>query len=200
MSKIDQHYEAVKGIIRNRERVKDLAEVFTPPHIVSMMIDLLPEDAQSPESTYLEPSCGNGNFLVEILARKVRALELRGESELGHSYELVAALATITGIDISAENVKEARNRLWSHAFGWHVYLTGLEPSQGWATRVLGVLSLKIVEGDFLKGNFEVHDVKVMPWGQIISRPQLLSDMIPHEEREAATKKKKKARKKAEKA
>lgn len=62
-------------LTKSRERVKKYAEVYTPRWVVDKMCDLLEQEADSdafaPEKTFLEPSCGNGNFLVVILARKL---------------------------------------------------------------------------------------------------------------------------------
>ena len=60
-------------IIKSKQRVKDFAEVFTHTHIVKDMCDLIPEEVwNNIESTFLEPACGNGNFLVEIYERKLK--------------------------------------------------------------------------------------------------------------------------------
>lgn len=92
-------------IIKSKQRVKDFAEVFTPSHIVKDMCDLIPDSVwDNIESTFLEPACGNGNFLVEIYRRK---LEICKDEKDG-----LKALASIVGIDIQADNCKESRKRL----------------------------------------------------------------------------------------
>lgn len=96
--------------IKSRARVKELGEVFTPPHIVCKMLDLIPQDKlQDPLSTWLEPACGTGNFLIEILKRKLSYTT--GEST---TYAL-KCLSSIYGIDISPENVHESRDRLYRY-------------------------------------------------------------------------------------
>lgn len=92
-------------IIKSKQRVKDFAEVFTPSHIVKDMCDLIPDSVwDNIESTFLEPACGNGNFLVEIYRRK---LEICKDEKDG-----LKALASIVGIDIQADNCEESRKRL----------------------------------------------------------------------------------------
>jgi ubiquinone/menaquinone biosynthesis C-methylase UbiE len=91
------------SLIKSKERVKDLGEVFTPPELVNEMLNKLPPDCWEPEKTFLEPACGTGNFLVEILKRKLDA---------GHTP--LQALSTIFAIDIMDDNVKESRKRLYS--------------------------------------------------------------------------------------
>lgn len=60
-------------LVKSSERVRDLGEVFTPAATVEEMLDLLPDSIWEPHpsATFLEPSCGDGNFLVAILARKL---------------------------------------------------------------------------------------------------------------------------------
>lgn len=91
--------------IKSRKRVKDFAEVFTAEREVKSMCDLIPPEQWTIESTFLEPACGNGNFLVEIYARK---LELCKDEKDG-----LKALASIVGIDIQADNCEESRKRLF---------------------------------------------------------------------------------------
>jgi len=88
-------------LVRSKDRVKELGEVFTPAALVSAMLDKMPADSWLPDKTWLEPSCGTGNFLVQILQRKLSA---------GHSP--LEALSTIYGIDIMEDNVVETRRRL----------------------------------------------------------------------------------------
>lgn len=88
-------------LVRSKDRVKELGEVFTPAALVSAMLDKMPADSWLPGKTWLEPSCGTGNFLVQILQRKLAA---------GHPP--LQALATLYGIDIMEDNVVESRRRL----------------------------------------------------------------------------------------
>ena len=93
-------------LIKSKQRVSDFGEVFTPAHIVKDMYDLVPEEMwASIDTTFLEPACGTGNFLAEILARK---LELCKNWQDG-----LIALKSVYGIDIQMDNVIEARQRLF---------------------------------------------------------------------------------------
>jgi type I restriction-modification system DNA methylase subunit len=93
--------EKSESLTKSKARVKELGEVFTPAALVSEMLDKLPPDSWLPDKTFLEPSCGTGNFLVQILQRKLAA---------GHPP--LQALATIYGIDIMKDNIQTARGRL----------------------------------------------------------------------------------------
>lgn len=109
------------GIVSN-ERVKEFGEVFTPDSIVNDMLDLVDkenpnEDADSYiNKTYLEPSCGDGQFLIRILYRKLeRVKELPVEQR---QLALIKSLASIYGVDIQSDNVIKSRKRMLQLATG----------------------------------------------------------------------------------
>lgn len=90
--------------IKSKKRVAEHGEVFTAEREVNAMLDLVKQETERIDSRFLEPACGNGNFLVEILRRKLI---------LVHSeQELVQAVCSIYGIDIMQDNVEECRERL----------------------------------------------------------------------------------------
>ncbi|MET3142481.1 UNVERIFIED_ORG: hypothetical protein ABIB13_002198 [Arthrobacter sp. UYEF2] len=105
--------------IKTRQRVRDLAEVYTHEREVKAMLDLVPamfpsdEDPGNHDRKFLEPTCGSGNFLEEILRRKLTTVTVRRYGR-GEKYEhrVLRCLASIYGIDIDAENVEESRDRL----------------------------------------------------------------------------------------
>ena len=90
------------SLTKSKARVKALGEVFTPPELVNEMLDRLPAELwTNPSKTYIDPACGTGNFLVEVVRRKIEA----GSTPL-------QALETTYGIDIMEDNVLECRQRL----------------------------------------------------------------------------------------
>jgi hypothetical protein len=90
------------GVERDKLRVKHTGEVFTPTALVQEMLDQLPlEQFQDPTKTFLDQSCGDGQFLSEILIRKI---------ENGSTFE--QALSTIYGVDLMPDNVKLCQDRL----------------------------------------------------------------------------------------
>lgn len=102
-------------LVKSSQRVKDLAEVFTPGNIVDDMLDLLPEEIWQlhPSRTFLEPSVGNGNFVSAILSRKLTILDeqyAKGQLPAGKSvqaalFHALEALSSIYGVDISEDNI-----------------------------------------------------------------------------------------------
>ena len=94
------------SLTKSKARVKALGEVFTPPELVNEMLDRLPAELwTNPSKTYIDPACGTGNFLVEVVRRKIEA----GSTPL-------QALETTYGIDIMEDNVLECRQRLLNAA------------------------------------------------------------------------------------
>ena len=92
----------MSGVERDKLRVKSTGEVFTPTDLVQTVLDGLPQELfEDGEKTFLDPACGDGQFLSEILIRKV---------ENGIDFE--TALSTIYGVDLMEDNVELCRERL----------------------------------------------------------------------------------------
>lgn len=90
--------------IKSKKRVKDFAEVYTNEREVKAMCDMVQDQFQDITTTFLEPACGNGNFLVEIFNRKLKLCKNEKDG--------LKALNSIFGIDIQADNVEESQERL----------------------------------------------------------------------------------------
>ncbi len=100
-------------LVRSKKRVADHGEVFTPPHLVSAMIDLVGGEADRIDSRFLEPACGSGNFLVAVLLRKLATARARyGSSAFERRHHALLALMSIYGIELLADNVVECRQNL----------------------------------------------------------------------------------------
>lgn len=94
-----------KRLIKSKKRVREFGEVFTPERVVKAMCDLIPASVwKKVDSKFLEPSCGNGNFIVEILRRKLEHCE--NEADVMKAYD------SIYGIDIQQDNVEETKERM----------------------------------------------------------------------------------------
>jgi len=101
--------------VKTKKRVADHGEVFTSEREVNAMLDLVKQETQRIDSRFLEPACGNGNFLAEILRRKLDVVESRyKKSQLEFERYAVIAVSSIYGIDILEDNVQECRERLFA--------------------------------------------------------------------------------------
>ncbi len=99
----------------SKQRVADHGEVFTHPREVNAMLDLVKTETQRIDSRFLEPACGTGNFLVEILHRKLNVVtEGYKKSQIEWERYAVIAVSSIYGIDILADNVEACRSRLYA--------------------------------------------------------------------------------------
>ena len=113
MDSLSEECEKTAQIVSSK-RVADHGEVYTNPREVNAMLDLVKSETERIESRFLEPACGNGNFLVEILRRKLLVVSKRAETHQ-REWEFSAFLATasIYGIDILPDNISACRKRLF---------------------------------------------------------------------------------------
>lgn len=89
-------------INRSADRVRKNGEVFTPPKLVREILDHLPKHSFTDKTKkFLDPACGDGAFLIEVVARK-----------LDNGSNPIEALNTTYGIDLMRDNVVATRNRL----------------------------------------------------------------------------------------
>lgn len=158
----EKHIERPEGFevedgIKSRERVQDLAEVFTAKREVDAMLDSLGRVAYDIEARFLEPACGNGNFLEEILHRKLTAVTGHFKTQEELEFLILLALTSTYGIDISQENITEARARMKVLADNcFRAAAPKWQPNQGFSEAADYVLGTNIVVGDFLEGMADI--------------------------------------------
>lgn len=103
----------------SKQRVLDHGEVLTSNREVNAMLELVKQETERIESRFLEPACGNGNFLTAILERKLQVIEKRyGRSQVEYERYAVLAVSSIYGIDILEDNIQQCRHRLFG-VFEW---------------------------------------------------------------------------------
>lgn len=101
--------------VKSRKRVADHGEVFTNEREVNAMLDLVKHETERIESRFLEPACGNGNFLAEVLRRKLAVVDKRySKSQIEWERYAVIAVSSIYGVDILEDNAQECRERLYN--------------------------------------------------------------------------------------
>lgn len=119
-----------KTQIKSKERVREHGEVFTAEREVKAMCDLVKEETERIDSRFLEPACGDGNFLAEILRRKLTVCEKRyGKAPADWEKFSFLAVTSLYGIDILADNVEVCRERLFEifRGFCWGLARTRKE-------------------------------------------------------------------------
>ena len=100
--------------VKSKKRVADHGEVFTSEREVNAMLDLVKQETERIDSRFLEPACGTGNFLVEILNRKLKIVKDRyKKSQIEFERNAIIAISSIYGVDILQDNAIECRDRLF---------------------------------------------------------------------------------------
>ena len=102
--------------IKSKNRVVDHGEVFTNEREVKAMCDLVIEETERIDSRFLEPACGDGNFLIEILKRKLDIVKVKYKKSV-YDYERYSllALGSIYGVELLMDNTISCRERLFEY-------------------------------------------------------------------------------------
>lgn len=136
----------------SKKRVADYGEVYTNPREVNAMLDLVKTETERVNSTFLEPACGTGNFLIEILCRKLAVVAKRYKrSQLEYERNAVLAVSSLYGIDILADNIAICHTRLFNVFDIQYTALYNTTYKQGCRNTVRYLLKRNILQGDTLK-------------------------------------------------
>lgn len=143
--------------IKSKQRVADHSEVMTGEREVNAMLDLVKQETERVDSRFLEPACGDGNFLAEILRRKLeaakrRAIPPRKKKPLPAEFEKqsVIAITSVYGVDILMDNVLACRERLYQIWNESYEAVCGKEVNEDCRAAVRFILSRNIVCGNAL--------------------------------------------------
>lgn len=177
--------------VKSKQRVADYGEVFTSEKIVNDMLDLVKQETERIDSRFLEPACGTGNFLTEILRRKLNAVEKTyRRSQLDFERYLVLAVSSIYGIDILEDNVLECRKRLFEMADERYTALFKKKAREQVREVIRYILSKNIIWGDALTLRTvgpEPHQIIFSEWSfplhnSLIKRREFVfAELIPDE-------------------
>jgi len=153
------------GVVKSKQRVVDHGEVFTPAWMVEAMLDLVKGETERIDSRFLEPACGNGNFLVPVLRRKLAAVELKyGQSEFERQHYALLALMCIYGIELLPDNIADCRANLLEVLAKY----LNLEPSEDLYRAAFYVLSQNLIHGDAMKMRaWDGSPITFAEWGYL---------------------------------
>lgn len=140
-----------KQLTKSKQRVKDHGEVFTPDFIVNDMLDLVYNETQRIESRFLEPACGDGNFLIKILERKLNVVEKKYKSNQ-FDYEKYALLAvsSLYGVELLEDNTVKARERLYEYFVLRYKRMFKKKINEEYLRNIQFLLARNIIQGNAL--------------------------------------------------
>lgn len=137
--------------IKSKHRVKHHGEVFTNDREVNGMLDLVKNETERLDSRFLEPACGTGNFLVEVLSRKLVVLKQKyKKSQPEYEKYGVIVISSLYGIDLLEDNVEECKNRLLEIFEKEYISIFKREFNSKYVKVLKFILSKNIVCGDAL--------------------------------------------------
>lgn len=182
--------------VKSKERVADHGEVLTGKREVNAMLDLVKEETERIDSRFLEPACGTGNFLTEILRRKMSVVKKRyKKSRVEYERNAVLAVSSIYGIDILEDNVRDCRNRLFDIFNEEYTQLFKSRAREECRKAVKYILMLNIIHGDalslktvgvapqpivFSEWSFPFHDSRVK------RRDFMFSELLPDDQSDSS--------------
>ena len=140
--------------VKSRERVQQHGEVFTNEREVNAMLDLVKHETERIDSRFLEPACGDGNFLAEILRRKLcvcRSFVEQGKNtQLEYEKNAVLAVSSIYGIELLPDNATTCRERLFKIFHDEYCALYGDNVKHECMESIRYLLSKNIIIGNAL--------------------------------------------------
>lgn len=165
-------------------QVAERGEVFTAEREVNAMLDLVANECLRPDSRFLEPACGNGNFQTAILKRKLSELRRKYKnSPYDYEKQAIVAIGSLYGVDIMRDNVEECRERLfsiWNEEYTAHCKSDASEEARQAAKFII---SRNIINGNALtlmcvdaEGNDTSAPIVFSEWTLISSNRMQRSD------------------------
>lgn len=153
--------------VKSKQRVADHGEVLTGKREVNAMLDLVKAQTEDWDSTFLEPACGTGNFLTEILTRRLRRVENKyKKSQRDYERYAVRAVSSLYGIDIQSDNVQECRQRLFDIFDGAYTRHFKTKAKDNCRAAIRFILDLNIIHGNALTLKTEGDNPKPIVFSQ----------------------------------
>jgi hypothetical protein len=141
----------LKEQTKSKDRISDFGEVFTNEREVKAMLDLVKQETERIESRFLEPACGDGNFLAEVLKRKLAIVKGRyGKNPDDYERYSVIAITSIYGVELLKDNTIECRKRLFELWNSEYTNVTGAYSNDECRNAVNFILDKNILNGDAL--------------------------------------------------
>lgn len=139
--------------VKSLNRVRNHGEVLTASREVEAMLDLVKNESERIDSRFLEPACGDGNFLVAILKRKLATVTARYKTKRADfEVQMLSALSSIYGIDLLQDNIELTINRMLDIAIKIYKKALRAYPDDNYKQVMRFILEKNILQGDSLNG------------------------------------------------
>lgn len=140
-----------KSQIKSKERVADHGEVFTNEREVNAMLDMVGGECERIDSRFLEPACGDGNFLAEVLRRKLAVVKKRyGNSPIDYERHAFVAVSSLYGVELLSDNAAACRKRLFEQFSSEYAKVTKNHINIAFLDAIRTVIDMNILCGNAL--------------------------------------------------
>lgn len=151
--------------VKSASRVREHGEVLTARREVEAMLDIVKNESERIDSRFLEPACGDGNFLVAILERKLKIVSSKYRSKKADfEVQMISALGSIYGIDLLEDNVELAQERMFEIACNCYKESLKVNPDEDFKKIIKFILKKNILQGDSLN---EIDKIVFTQWSLI---------------------------------
>lgn len=138
-------------MIKSKERIEQFGEVFTSEREVNAMLDLVADEAERIDSRFLEPACGTGNFLLEVMKRKLRITKLKyAKHQPDFERYAFTAISSIYGIDLLEDNILECKARILNYVLSVYAFEFPVSQCDKFKSTMKYILDKNILLGDAL--------------------------------------------------
>ena len=162
------------SVTNPRQRIVDHGEVFTPAELVNHMLDLVSHECERVDSRFLEPACGDGNFLAEVLRRKLLTVDKKHPRNRDKwECDAILSVCSLYGIDLLPDNITACRDRLLKVVDSAHAARFNAPLSEPAARAATYILSQNIVQGDALHMRTAENGPIVFPEWSPLGRARL---------------------------
>lgn len=155
--------------VKSKKRVADHGEVFTSEREINAMLNMVQSETERIDSRFLEPACGTGNFLMEVLRRKTDIVfNTYRKSQIECEKYNIVAIGSIYGVDLLKDNVVECRYRLFEFFKKKYYKHYKIDNSHEYLNVIKFILSKNIVCGDALTmKDYEEKPIIFSEWSSV---------------------------------
>ena len=180
--------------IKTRIRVQKHGEVNTNIREVRSMLNLVQSESERIDSRFLEPACGDGNFISEILQRKINSnINKNKKNRSIFDANMIICFGSIYGIDLLIDNIEITKERLINVFFDNYQINIGNKPSDDLVNSIKHVMNKNIIHGDALTLKKVNSDEEIIfsEWslfsGKIKRRDYIFKELFSYSPFEAGT-------------